>query len=152
MNVQVRLSAIKQTKWYEYLIRFVFGGLITVAAGLIAKKYGLVIGGLFLAFPSIFPASVTLVQTHQERREEKKGETDEEDKEEKGRRAAAATAHGTVLGAFGLLAFAVVIWQFSLVLPPWLVLAIALVIWFGVAVLAWWISQKLGWKTEEPES
>ncbi len=151
MNVQVRFSAIKQTKWYEYLIRFVFGGLITVAAGLIAKKYGLVIGGLFLAFPSIFPASVTLVQTHKEEKEEQKGEGKKEQKEE-GRQAAAKTSLGTSLGSFGLLGFAIVIWQLSLPLPPWLVLAIALVIWLTAAVLVWWIFQKMSGRKNEEES
>jgi hypothetical protein len=36
-------------------------GAITAAAGLIAGLYGPTIGGLFLAFPSILPASLTLV-------------------------------------------------------------------------------------------
>ncbi len=151
MNIKAHLSAIRQTKWYEYLIRFVFGGLITVAAGLIAKKYGLVIGGLFLAFPSIFPASVTLVQTHKEEKEEQKGEGKKEQKEE-GRQAAAKTSLGTSLGSFGLLGFAIVIWQISLALPPWLVLAIALVIWLTVAVLVWWIFQKISGRKNEEES
>ncbi len=81
MNIRLELSAIKQTKWYEYLVRFVFGGLVTVAAGLVAKKYGLVVGGLFLAFPSIFPASITLVQSHSKEKEQKKGK-DEQDSEQ----------------------------------------------------------------------
>lgn len=151
MNVKVQLSAIKQTKWYEYLIRFVFGGLITVAAGLIAKKYGLVVGGLFLAFPSIFPASVTLVQSHQEEKEEQKGKGEEQQKEE-GRQAAARTSLGTALGSFGLLGFAIIIWQFSPTLPPWLVLVIALVIWFSMAVLVWWIFQKMSGSRNDEET
>ena len=62
---------MKETKWYEYAIRFVFGGSITVMAGVIAEKFGPVVGGLFLAFPAIFPASATLVEKHerQKRRE-----------------------------------------------------------------------------------
>ncbi len=142
MGVQVKVSAIKQTKWYEYLVRFVFGGLITAAAGLIANKYGPVIGGLFLAFPSIFPASVTLVQTHKEKKERKEGE-DKEESEDKGKQAAGITSEGAALGSFGLFAFAILIWQTSTKLAPWLVLALALVIWFSIGVLAWWIRQKV---------
>ena len=67
MRVRLKLLGIKETKWHEYLVRFVVGGLITVTAGLIAEVYGPVIGGLFLAFPSIFPASITLVQSHAEK-------------------------------------------------------------------------------------
>jgi hypothetical protein len=56
------------------------------------------------------------------------------------------------LGSFGLLAFAIIIWQFSPTLPPQLELTIALILWFGVGVLAWWVSKKIGWQTEKPES
>src|SRR6185312_15638990 len=36
MIVDVRLSAIRETAWYEYLLRFGLGGAATVVAGLIA--------------------------------------------------------------------------------------------------------------------
>ena len=61
MKVKVNPSALGRTQWHEYLVRFVFGGLVTALTGWIAKQYGPVVGGLFLAFPAIFPASVTLV-------------------------------------------------------------------------------------------
>ena len=63
MIVQFKPSALGQTRWYEYLVRFVLGGAMTVVAGLIAARFGPVIGGLFLAFPAIFPASATANQT-----------------------------------------------------------------------------------------
>jgi len=37
---------------------------MTVIAGLIAFRFGPVVGGLFLAFPAIFPASATLIERH----------------------------------------------------------------------------------------
>lgn len=46
------------------------GCLITVATGMIAKKYGPGIGGLFLAFPAILPASATLIEKHEKQKEE----------------------------------------------------------------------------------
>ena len=46
---------------------------MTVAAGLIAARFGPVIGGLFLAFPAIFPASATLIEKHVRERKEKAG-------------------------------------------------------------------------------
>jgi hypothetical protein len=60
MIVKVKLEALRETKWYEYALRFVLGGLVTVGAGLIADIYGPATGGLFLAFPAIFCASATL--------------------------------------------------------------------------------------------
>ena len=64
MRVSLHLLALRQTKWYEYAVRFLFGGTITVLAGVIAKQYGPTMGGLFLAFPAIFPAGATLVEKH----------------------------------------------------------------------------------------
>ena len=64
MQIKVDLSGLQQTQWHEYAIRFFFGGLITAIAGIIAKECGAVVGGLFLAFPAIFPASATLIEKH----------------------------------------------------------------------------------------
>jgi hypothetical protein len=57
MNIQIELSALRQTRWHEYLIRFVLGGLATVGTGAIASLFGPETGGVFLAFPAIFCAS-----------------------------------------------------------------------------------------------
>ena len=73
MIVKFKLSAVSQTRWYEYAIRFVLGGAMTVIAGLIADHYGPVVGGLFLAFPAIFPASATLVEKHVRLNKRRKG-------------------------------------------------------------------------------
>lgn len=145
MNIQMKPSAVKQTKWYEYVIRFVFGGLITMAAGFVAKMYGPVIGGLFLAFPSIFPASLTLVQTHKERQAKKQGESKETQQEE-GLQAAQATSLGTILGSSGLAAFALILWGFSPALPPAVVLALAFLTWLVVCVAVWWLYGKISGK------
>ena len=50
-----------------------FGGLITALAGVIAKQFGPAVGGLFLAFPAMFPASATLIEETREAKEGKKG-------------------------------------------------------------------------------
>jgi hypothetical protein len=73
MIVQFKPSVLRQTPWYEYLVRFVLGGAMTVIAGLIAARFGPVIGGLFLAFRAIFPASATLIEKHVRERKEKAG-------------------------------------------------------------------------------
>jgi hypothetical protein len=73
MIVHLNLPALRETHWYEYLIRFVLGGAMTVITGLIAARFGPIIGGLFLAFPAIFPASVTLVEKHVRQHKENAG-------------------------------------------------------------------------------
>jgi hypothetical protein len=65
MMVRVKLSAFKQSHWYEHVVRFALGGLATVVAGLVADIWGPESGGLFLAFPAIFCASATLIEKHE---------------------------------------------------------------------------------------
>src|SRR6201998_891044 len=73
MRASLNLSALYKTRWYEYAVRFFFGGTVTVVAGLVAKKYGPILGGLFLAFPAIFPASATLVEKHEREKKRQRG-------------------------------------------------------------------------------
>jgi len=49
MRIEFHPSSLLQTRWYELFVRFLFGGLITAGAGVIARKFGPVVGGLFLA-------------------------------------------------------------------------------------------------------
>jgi Protein of unknown function (DUF3147) len=71
--IKVDPSVLRRTKWHDYAIRFFFGGVITVVTGIIAKKFGPGIGGLFLAFPAIFPASATLIEKHEREKRESRG-------------------------------------------------------------------------------
>jgi hypothetical protein len=138
MIVQFKPSALRQTRWYEYLVRFVLGGAMTVVAGLIAARFGPVIGGLFLAFPAIFPASATLIEKHSRQRKEKAGLSGVR----RGRDAAALDAAGAALGSLGLAAFAAVIWLMVASSPSW-ALVFATVAWLTVAVLAWLSRRRL---------
>ena len=132
MIVQFKPSALGQTRWYEYLVRFLLGGAMTVVAGLIAARFGPVIGGLFLAFPAIFPASATLIEKHVRERKEKAGLPGAR----RGKEAAALDAAGAALGSFGLGAFGLVIWL-MIVQSPAGALALAAASWLAVAVLGW---------------
>jgi hypothetical protein len=73
----------------DYLVRFAFGAAISLTAALISLKFQ-VLGGMFLAFPAILPASLTLVER------------------DAGREEASIDAQGAIIGAVGLLAFALV--------------------------------------------
>jgi uncharacterized membrane protein (GlpM family) len=140
MQIKVDPSSLGQTKWYEYAIRFLFGGMITVFAGVIAKKFGPSIGGLFLAFPAIFPASATLIEKHET---QKKEENEGGEASERGREAASVDASGAAMGSIGLLAFALLVWKFIAHYNPWLVFVAAALIWLMVSVLLWRIRKRL---------
>ena len=57
--IKMDFASLKETKPHEYALRFLFGGICTVLAVVIAKRYGPGFGGLFLAFlPSFQPAPV----------------------------------------------------------------------------------------------
>src|ERR1700730_1765753 len=73
MNIGIKWSALRDTSWHQYLIRFVLGGAVTAGAGAIATLFGPETGGLFLAFPAIFGASATLIEKHERERKERAG-------------------------------------------------------------------------------
>ncbi|HVX75026.1 MAG TPA: DUF3147 family protein [Bradyrhizobium sp.] len=131
-------SSLREGRWYEFLLRFVLGGSATVFTGLVSSLYGASSGGLFLALPSIFCASATLIEKHEIRRKREAGL----DGRQRGKEAAALDAAGTALGAFGMLAFALV---FSLLVGSSVPAAFlgASVAWLIVSVLAWWIRRKI---------
>jgi hypothetical protein len=138
MKVTFDLSTLAGTRWYEYGVRFLFGGTITVIAGLLAKRFGPVFGGLFLAFPAIFPASATLVEKHEREKKRKAGIMNTT----RGRQAAALDARGAAIGSIGLACFASLVWK---LLPVWdagVVLLVALGLWLGVSVLIWRASKR----------
>src|SRR5256885_12823169 len=72
----------------EIALRFIFGASIALIAAVVAYFFGAKAGGLFLAFPAVLPATLTLI-------ERKEGTTK-----------AWADASGGALGALGLAAFA----------------------------------------------
>jgi hypothetical protein len=133
MRITINLAALKQIKWHEYLTRFLLGGAITVATGLIAKHFGPVIGGLFLAFPAIFPAGATLIEKHERDRKRRAGIP----RTIRGRLAVALEARGTAMGTIALAGFAVLVWKLLPSHPAAVVLAAALAAWLVLATMTW---------------
>ena len=131
--VLTRWAAIKQVHAHEYATRFIFGGICTALAGLIANHWGPGVGGLFLAFPAIFPASACLIESHQKEHKRKIGR----DGTGRGRDAAALDAVGASLAALALASFAAVVW---LLVPRHNsvgVIALATVVWAGLSPVLW---------------
>jgi uncharacterized membrane protein len=122
-------QGLKGKKPRDYLVRFAFGASISLVAALVSLKYQL-FGGMFLAFPAILPASLTLVQR------------------DSGREEASIDAAGAIIGAIGLLAFALVaafgipalgaITALVASAVAWLVVAMTIY----VAVMAWRAAKK----------
>ncbi len=133
MVVKFKLSALRRTRWYEVVLRFLFGALATVATGMIAKAYGPIVGGLFLAFPAIFPATATLVEKHVK---EKKRRA-HLDGVNRARQAVALEARGTMMGSFGLAVFGFLLWRFLVTEPTWLMLFAASGAWLATSVFIW---------------
>jgi Protein of unknown function (DUF3147) len=133
MRIRINPGALRHIKWHEYVIRFLLGGTLTVITGLIARQYGPVVGGLFLAFPAIFPAGATLIEKHEREKKCRAGISHTS----RGRLVAALDARGAAMGSLALAAFALLVWK---LLPrnnsaPTLIAALAL--WAALAVLLW---------------
>ncbi len=129
---------MRETKATEYAQRFVFGGLVTLAATLVADHWGAVIGGMFLAFPGIFPAGVTLAAKHKIQREAGEGKAGVIS----ARGEASVEAAGASAGAFGLAAFAVVIWKQAASHSLPVLLACAALAWLAASWMAWMVRDK----------
>jgi hypothetical protein len=139
MRLKLRFDSLKETKPQEYISRFVFGGAVTVAAGLISEHYGPVVGGLFLAFPGIFPAGISLVEKHKRLREQNEGKIGVL----AGRAEASVEAAGASIGAIGLIGFATVLWRglpAHTLLPTMMA---AFVMWAGLSMIFWWIRERM---------
>ena len=135
MIVQVKLESLKGIQPHEYAVRFLFGGIVCVLAGLIAKHFGATIGGLFLAFPAIFPASACMVESHEKKHKQRAGF----DGTRRARTVAGVDAEGTALGCVGLAAFA-----FTCALglghhPSWVVFCLGMVVWFVTGFTLWYL-------------
>jgi hypothetical protein len=133
MLIRLSISSLKDSRWYEYIIRFALGGGATVFTGVASSRFGPAVGGLFLALPAIFCASATLIESHEQRRKRRAGRAGHR----RGQQAAALDAAGAALGSLGMFAFAV---TFSVVVERQTIAAFAagLCAWAIVAFLAWW--------------
>jgi hypothetical protein len=134
MIVHARLSAIKGIKLHEWILRFVFGGAVCAIAGLIAQRFGPVIGGFFLAFP----ASASLVEAHEKQHKARVGF----DGTYRARIVAAIDALGTAMGCIGLAGFAFVFWIWLPRSKTFVVFTLATLVWLTLSVGVWLLRKK----------
>lgn len=138
MRIKIDTSDVKESRWYEYAIRFGFGGAVTASAGIIARHFGPGIGGLFLAFPAILPAAATLIEKEETERKCKAGMHGVK----RGREAAGVDAAGAAMGSIGLIVFALIIWKRLPMSSLALILAEATLLWLVVALSLWLMREK----------
>jgi hypothetical protein len=121
MKPELDVEGLKKTKGWEYALRFAFGGIVTAGAALVTHAWGPSVGGLFLGFPAILPAGLTLVKEHD------------------GRARAVDDARGGRLGSVALTAFALIVWQVAPRVPAAMTLAVAGAGWVAVSAFLWWL-------------
>ena len=76
---------------HQLLLRFVLGATLSLTAAIVSLVLGPLAGGVFLAFPAILPATLTLLER------------------DKGTVAAVGDARGALAGALGLVVFALTV-------------------------------------------
>jgi hypothetical protein len=107
---------LARTRPRDLVVRFAFGAGVSALAGVVSLVTGPALGGVFLAFPAILLASLTLVA------------------QSEGPRQAYEEARGSVFGTLGLIGFAVVTGLVATRWPVWATLVAAAVTWvvFGL--------------------
>lgn len=133
MRIRISVTPILETRWYEYMTRFLLGGIVTAIAGVVAEQWGPELGGLFLAFPAIFCASATLIEKHEEESKESKGLHGRI----RASNAAAVEAAGAAIGSIGLFAFALFVAAFLPNGSAPLLLLVGTAGWFLVSLIVW---------------
>ena len=111
----IDLAKLKDLRPTTYLVRFGLGAVISLTAAVISRAFGARLGGMFLAFPAILPASLTLIE------------------EREGTRRADRDAIGAVLGGVGLAVFAGVGEALFDRVAPLVALVTALAAWVGTS-------------------
>lgn len=124
-HVRIDLGQMRNVRSRELLARFAFGAVAAALAGTVSILFGNRVGGLFLAFPAILPASITLIS------------------KKDGREKAEIDAVGATIGALSMIAFAATSLLLIGHLPIAAVETSAFVLWLAVATLVYFVGREL---------
>ncbi len=131
-RVRFDVREVRQMPRKDLLVRFAFGAGVSLVAAVVSTLFGAFVGGIFLAFPAILLASLTLVA------------------KEEGLRRARDDARGAALGTLGLLAFALVATVLLRHHSAWLGLGAATAAWAVVSAVAYALVRAAGRGGDEP--
>jgi uncharacterized membrane protein (GlpM family) len=115
-RIRVDSGGVRQMNRKQALVRFAAGAGASLVAALVSEFAGSAVAGPLLALPAILIASLTFIA------------------DEDGIRAAIDDSRGAVLGALGLVVFAVVCWRLLGHLPTWVVLVAATAAWLATSL------------------
>jgi hypothetical protein len=118
----LELGAAREVRSRDLAIRFVTGAITSVVSGALTLALGARVGGIFLAFPAILAASLTLIAKQEDSAE------------------AREDARGAVIGGFGMAVFAAVAALGFGHLPGAVVLVLAALAWLTTALLGYVIA------------
>ncbi|MEV6983563.1 DUF3147 family protein [Sphaerisporangium sp. NPDC051017] len=99
-KIQIEPAKLRQIAPAAMALRFAFGAVVSMVSGWVGGRWGPLEGGIFLAFPAVLAATLTLIET-----------------EERNRILAAQDARGAVLGAIGMIAYALCVWTLATRIP-----------------------------------
>jgi hypothetical protein len=120
---QISLETLREVRWGQMAVRFIFGATTSLASGGVSLLFGARPGGILLAFPAILAATLTLIEK----------EEDSEDARE--------DARGALAGAAALAAYAGAVALLIGRVPGVVALATAAVTWLvltcGLYFTAW---------------
>jgi hypothetical protein len=109
----------------DLAVRFAFGAAVSVAAGMIGQAMGERAGGVLLAFPAILPTALTLIEARE------------------GTSSAVSDIRGAVVGALGMLGFALAAVALAGRIPVVLALLVATLTWLGVSLAVYFGGTRL---------
>jgi hypothetical protein len=117
-RIGTQVEKLRELRARDIVVRFAFGAVTSAAAGALAILFSPIVGGVFLAFPAILAASLTLI-------------AEEEDKGEAREDARGATVGALALAGFaaiGVLTFTEIAWPLALAMAfaGWVLAALAL--------------------------
>jgi uncharacterized membrane protein (GlpM family) len=117
-SIGAQVDKVRDLRSRDLVVRFIFGAITSAVAGSLSILFSPIVGGVFLAFPAILAASLTLI-------------AEEEDRKEAREDARGATVGAVALAAFagiGVLTFTKIAWPLALAAAcgAWVVVAMGL--------------------------
>ena len=118
------LGALRSVRFRDLAIRFAFGVGVSSVAGAVSLVFGPSAGGMFLVFPAILPATLTLID------------------EQEGKRPAEGDALGAIVGSAALGVFGLVSWLLLRRSSPVVAEPSAFAAWLASAVAVYLIVKR----------
>jgi uncharacterized membrane protein (GlpM family) len=123
-SIGTQVEKVLDLRPRDLVVRFVFGAVTSAVAGSLSILFSPIVGGVFLAFPAILAASLTLIAEEEDRREAR----------EDARGAAVGAVALAAFAGVGALLFTEVAWPLALAAAcgAWIVgaLGLYLALWF----------------------